>query len=62
MGGLVARLWEMTTAPAAPRSDIAMPDFTGSFYDLVDAAQTTHGMIVIAAVLACAWVAFRAFR
>ncbi|WP_119779989.1 hypothetical protein [Oleomonas cavernae] len=52
----------VTVQATTMRAAVSMPDFESSFWDLVDAAQTTHGLIVVGAVVVCAWLALRAFR
>ena len=62
MVDLFTSFLSLTAPPVAMRAAVTMPDFENSFWDLVDAAQTTHGLIVVGAVVACAWLALRAFR
>lgn len=62
MVDLFTSFLSLTAPPVTMRAAVSMPDFENSFWDLVDAAQTTHGLIVVGAVVVCAWLALRAFR
>ncbi|TDP48251.1 hypothetical protein [Zavarzinia compransoris] len=56
MDGLAAFVWNLV-----PRADLA-PDAYGLADDLLRQAQSTEGIIVIAAVVIGAWAVFRLFR
>lgn len=58
----VATLLNTAQASLQLRADVAMPDFDGTFWDLVDAAQTTQGLVVIAGVFVLSWLALKVFR
>jgi len=62
MVDLFTSFQSLTAPPVMVRAAVSVPDFENSFWDLVDAAQTTHGLVVVGAVVVCAWLALRAFR
>lgn len=62
MAGVVAYIWNALCTGVITRSDFPASGIRNSFDDLIDQAQTTHGLLVIGGVLVLAWLAFRVFR
>lgn len=62
MTGVVTYIWNAFGTGLITRSDFSSSGIRNSFDDLIDQAQTTHGLLVIGGVLVFAWLAFRVFR
>lgn len=66
MASIVTSLWTvlyqgLITKALTVEADVSS-GIRSSFDDLIDQAQTTHGVLMIAGVLVLAWLAFRVFR
>ncbi|MFZ2872384.1 hypothetical protein [Zavarzinia sp.] len=62
MAGIANYVWAALYDWLITRSDLPPVEIRNSFDDLIDQAQTTHGLLVIGGVLVVAWLAFRVFR